>query len=713
MIVLLALLYLLAWTSAAHAVTAIAAILSAAGITGTAFTIGSGATAVAVSYATIAATVIVTAASLGLSLLLAPKPAGGTSQITIKQARPPRRRLVGRDKLAGAFAWLVADRNQQHRVLVFCEGPVHEIEEVWFNDVRVELLLRSGDVYENQTSPWHYIVFVEKKTGTATQAASAILRGDFDASTDYSTIWSEDHRLKGLCYLVVRAWAPSKPNQFSWRYPNGFPDIRIVASMAVYDPRDESTGASDNPALWIMDYLTNERGYNISSARIDTESFIAFADMCEDPVPVKAGGSEPRYRCGGSYDLTEEPRAVLRRLLETCDAEIYTTAEGKVAIRGGVWEEPTVTIDQDAGHIIAYTYEQGNDRLAAFNRLVLSYKSPDHDYQITETEAWEDEESQALLGEVKSQDLTLSMVPSHGQARRLAKIVMADGNPRHKLTLQTNMFGLNVIGQRFIRVKIAEINLDDTFKVKRHEINGDLLTCAMELVSVSADAYSWDPETEEGDPPPVPQGLDDPRSFVPTPTPTGLALTVIRTSFSDDGAFVTVRAEVDEPFGGWSTRFEYRIDGSSDEWLVMTIGDTPYQAETNILSDGETYEVRAAHLGQGGIPGTYTTPETIVVIYDTIAPGAAIDLAVTAGAGTADVEWVNPNSANYYATRIYRGATNVFDDASLITTRYGAANVADIYTDTLTAGTYYWWAVAINRSGPAASPAGPVTGTVT
>ena len=708
MIAFLALAYLLTWTASAHAVPAIAFALSAIGVTG-GFTIG----AATVSYASILATAIVTAASIGLSLILAPKAdGGGKQQQTVKQARPARVRGYGKEKLGGAFGFYEKQANFLHRLLIHCEGPVDAVESVWLNDKQVTFT-GSGAVREVNTAPWvNFIVNIETKTGTTSQAASTLLRGGFDQYTDFSSRWTTAHQLKGLCYSVIRVRGPTNPDAFGKVLPNGFPDLRVILRLSsVYDPRTDASAWSDNSALCILDYLMNSRGFAIAESRIDITSFEAFADVCDDDIPLKGGGTEKRYRLWGVYELTEEPREVLRRMLQTCDAELYMTPAGKVAIRGGIWEDPTVTITD--ANVRAYSYEQGNDRLAAFNRITLSYKSPDHDYQITETEEWNDEAAQALSGEVKAQDLTLPFVPAHGQARRLAKIMMAKGNPRHKLTLQTDMAGLDVLGERIIRVTLSELDLEETFHVQRFEITGDLMSCTMDLVSLASSAYAWTAATEEGDPPPIPTTLDDPYEDDDPPNVTGLALSLQRTEISPGVFVLRIIAEVDAPTNPeWLTQFEYRLDGTSDPWVIMANGTTNFDGLSEILADGLTYEVRAAHIGNGTI-GTYATPETIVAVSNPTAPPAVSGLAVTPGTGTALVAWVNPNSVNYFSTRVYRGATSTFGSASLIATRYGAANASDSYTDTVAAGTYYWWAVATNSSGVESSPPTPVSGTVT
>src|SRR5690606_18435749 len=112
------------------------------------------------------------------------------------------------------------------------------------------------------------------------------------------------------------------------------------------------------------------------------DSFAAFADLCDEAVPLAEGGTEKRYRLWGIYQLTDEPDAVIQRMRRTCAAEFYQTPEGKIGIRGGKWEPPTVTIGEK--HILGHSLEQGNNRFSAFNELKLTYTSPEHDYQSME-----------------------------------------------------------------------------------------------------------------------------------------------------------------------------------------------------------------------------------------------------------------------------------------------------------------------------------------
>jgi hypothetical protein len=289
----------------------------------------------------------------------------------------------------------------------------------------------------------------------------------------------------------------------------------------------------------------------------------------------------------------------LKRLLATCDAELFTTPEGKVGIRGGKWEEPSVTIADE--HIISYSdFGQANDKLDAFNRLKLSYTSPAHDYQPTEGEAWDNLASQAQIG-VLEQDFNLPMVQWFGQARRLAKIAMAKGNPRWKGTVVTNLAGLNALGERLITLQISELGLNETFLITHFEIGMDgpaPSSCIIGVTSLDESAYSWDAATEEGEAPPVPA---DTWVAAEPPDPEGITLSRVE-SLLDPGVYASrIRITADDPADDieWQLTGRLRRQGEPDTaWITVDDRDETdplgIAILTDILEPSVTYELQVA-----------------------------------------------------------------------------------------------------------------------
>lgn len=364
----------------------------------------------------------------------------------------------------------------------------------------------------------------------------------------------------------------------------------VIQCTLVWDPRDQSQNPddswtdpttwawSDNPALAILDYLRHPMGRELALDEIDVASFAAFADLCDQSVSLKHGGTEKRYRLWGSYSLMDEPASVQKRMLATCDGELWLTPAGKIAIRGGAYVAPTVEFSGDA--VLDFQLTQGAGRLVAFNETTITYISPDHDYQSTECDPWIDTASQAQVG-VLSTALDLDMVPSHSQARRIAKIEAAKGNPAWKGKITLDCTGLQAIGERVVRITLSDLGVAEEFLITRAGISGALDRVTLDVVSYSAAAYDWDPATEEGEPTPVSLSVDI----------TGAVEAVSGVTVVAGGGEISVLAA---PPADTRMRFMARFapHGSTD-WLYVLARPGVWSLSSAALVAGVAYDVQA------------------------------------------------------------------------------------------------------------------------
>lgn len=730
---LLAMLVLAAYAvmaaAPAHADPILTPLLISAGVTGS-ISIG----AATVAYATIASYAITLGAALGLSSLLASTPNQKVNPQTYqsKQALPPLLGVYGVTKLGGAKFFYDAPNGKLLNGIVHAEGPLDGFS-VWFlNDYPTGIpqdTPYAGDGFggSNQTAPWKGNIILESRRGAPSQSPSKLLLENAAGQ------WTTDHRMDGKAFTVLLA-QPVKKEKFASVYPNGAPDPYVVArGYRLYDPRMPGMVWSDREhpswqfssvaGLAILHYLTAMRpgldsvtgkpvpyGFGFPASRIYMPSFAAFADKCSEAIPKKDGTTEIRYEITGTFDMGTERRAdVLNRLLSTCDAELYQRPDGKIAIRGGDWTAPEVSISDE--HILAYEYDAGSDKLAAFNRLKVTFTDPHNQFQQVEADPWDDLSNQALTGEINVQDLTLPMVPSHSQARRLAKIAMAKGNPRHRLTITTDLYGLLAIDQRIIVLQIEELGIDTTFLVTSFVENGDGQTCKIGLSSLGPEAYDWDPATEEGVAPARQEGAATP---VTIPDLQGLVVQVVRTEVSGTVTALAIRAICDEPSSPvFDLQGRIRPQGAGDDTWEMMDSDGENAVIRRDRSDGVTYEVQnALWSSYGGTQGPWSESIFVTATADTRAPAQHQSFVVNGGVGQASGAFTAPNSENYGATRLYRGTSANFSAATLIRTFNGAAGQATDFTDAgLPAGTYRYWIMAVNRSGygDASSTTGPLT----
>lgn len=566
-------------------------------------TIALGNLGLSIAAAGVVANLAVGAALLGISSLIssATSPRQTTStpqaQATINQSTGPRIRGYGRAKLGGTRAFFDSRDGLLYQIVMAHHGQIDAFEQFYAGDLAIE---RDVD-WSTLTPPLAGYLFIDAADGDPDQVANAHMVADWPG------IWTSEHRLRGIAYWLAVFASPS-PEQFSALFPDGYnTPIRCVCRLSrVFDPRDlgqshddPSTWVwSDNAGLCILDYLTHPDGYNRSIEDIDIDSFEAFADLCDEPVPLAAGGTEPRYRLWGVYGLTDDPQDVLGKMRATCDAEFYQTAEGKIAIRGGKWEAPTVTI-RDAD-ILGHSMEQGNNRFAAFNELKIIYTSPDHDYQSMEATPWENLADQADRG-VLSSSLTLDMVPSPSQARRLAKIHIAKANPEWKGTVAANLSALDALGERTVRGVLPELAIDDAFFVAGFSIRPDLTGVELGVMSISEAAYTWT-AAEEGTSPPIPEDTRPDPTF---PVPENLTLSEL-----DD----VITAEVDDP-GRPDLELHAQIrPGAGSTWQEMETDGLTASYGPVSPAVTTTYQVRARWRGPLETAGAWSDLEEIEIV---------------------------------------------------------------------------------------------------
>lgn len=543
------------------------------------------------------------AALLGVQMLLAPRPTLSTpqAQAVLNQSTAPRIRGYGYALLGGTRAFFDSKNGQLYQVVMMHSGEIDYIEHFRVGDIQVTLD-GNGDV---QDMPFNWsdgsLVRIRSHLGSSAQTADAMMTGEWPG------VWTSAHRLRGIAYFVVRMGSP-QAQDMQLVYPEGYnTPVRALCRLSrVWDPRSDTTSWSDNAALCILDYLTHPDGFKKTRDQIDLNSFALFANVCDQAVPLAAGGSEKRYRLWGVYSLNDEPEDILRKMRAACDAELYQNAEGKIAIRGGQWEAPTVTITER--DILGHSMEQGNDRFSAFNELKIMYVSPLHDFQTMEATAWIDLADQEERGPIPS-DLDLDFVPSPSQARRLAKIHIAKSNPRWKGRIKTNLVGLNALGERTIAIELPELEIDEAFYVAGFSIASDLTAVEIEVMTISEAAYQWNPATEEGQNPAIPQDTAPDLTF---PVPQGLVL------LADE--FNVITAAIDPPE---RTDLELQVQiraGAGSTWQEMIVADDDLSAVFGPVADG-TYDVRARWTGALEAAGEWTFPYAAITVPVPPPPG--------------------------------------------------------------------------------------------
>lgn len=224
------------------------------------------------------------------------------------------------------------------------------------------------------------------------------------------------------------------------------------------------------------------------------DPIIATASQVPAPVAVS---SEKRYRLSGGYEFIAAPRDVLPQMLEPMGAHLRMLSNGNIVLRvfGCVQNEPDVIFGDD--DIIAYTMRRGAEKSDLRNEIRAHYTPRGGQYVEQESEPWVNQDSVDLNG-LQSTTLDLSWCPSHGQARRRQKLEAYRLDPAWSGEILTNASGLDALGETFIRVRIAELGINEIFEKLSFSAEIETGQCRMQIRSLPAEAFTWDPTTEEG-----------------------------------------------------------------------------------------------------------------------------------------------------------------------------------------------------------------------
>lgn len=488
--------------------------------------VGAGAVLPAVSAAAIGAFAIGLAAIgaqvlLG-SLLTPQQPALRPSDVQqeVRLSVAPRRRSYGRVRVSGAIWWYDTDILEEDRLYIgmaLNHGRISGIVSWHVDETEVEV-----DGSDNiTTSPYSSQgCQIHHRLGATPETAYSEMDTVFGVA---------DCRGDGIATVLAEWDSHDQAETQMEAYPNGKPQLRATIDATVcWDPRDPDQdreddttwGFSENPVVICLNYMLDADGYGMSWARIEPNlaEWIAAMDICDEEVPLAAGGTARRYRLAGTFDLTERPRDVVARMMSTCDGNVWQRRDGTIGISVGRYVEPSVTIS--SRDILSYRIERGQDRLTAAAGIRAQYMSPDQDYRETEAEPWPDAATVAALTEDRVHAMDLTWVPARTQARRLMKRAYVRQTAEWRGSIVTNLAGIRAIDERFINVEIDELGISESFEVGKFTMDPASLRCQIELLSVGPEIDEWDPETEEGDPDAVGSVL----AFVSSYTATGTAV---------------------------------------------------------------------------------------------------------------------------------------------------------------------------------------------
>lgn len=167
-------------------------------------------------------------------------------------------------------------------------------------------------------------------------------------------------------------------------YPKGIPEFLFrVRGAKLYDPRTGTTAYTDNPAVITYNLIrgVSYNGLHLVGLRAPVEAIraadaIAAANACDELIPLVAGGSEKRYRCGMVVDCGVSNREAIRGALAAMGGKLIH-AGGIYRIQAGVAQTAIAHItDDDLIATEALTTSPRQPRSEMVNAVLGSFSDP-------------------------------------------------------------------------------------------------------------------------------------------------------------------------------------------------------------------------------------------------------------------------------------------------------------------------------------------------
>jgi hypothetical protein len=623
-----------------------------------------------------------------------PKPEDG--RYNIKQAVPSPWICLGRSHGGGHYLTLLEYNGVAYHVICMAVHRIKGYQKFRLHDQ--DATLDGGGVV---TSPTHFEgkVKILSRRGLDAETAYAPMVSVFGGSS----VWTNDHRGDGLATFMMSAESSTAEN-YQKTYPHQMPQpaATLEGHDRIYDPRTATYGYTENLALFRLWHLTSPYGGKLKLSDMHLPDWIVAANVCDQAVTNRTGGSEPRYHGGFRFPANADPVAVGFTIDQAAELVVYERADGLVGVHAGQMTTPTVTVNtRDIKSII---FQPNRKKASSVLAVRGQWTNPAEEYVTTDAAIYGDPYIDDGTDHTKT--VANPAVQRHNHIQRLQKLAYIRARAQRVAVVCDYRTCKAVVRSRFVTVNHPPKMVNARVEIiGRPKVSLASMTVAFEGMIVPTTLYDFNAATEEG----IPGASVVPAPVTTIPVPTGFDVTISQEAVSG-GALAAFGV------GTWtaSPAFVYEMQWEPSAGGTKQSAYTDAGAATvrsSYLADGVEYRFRLRAWG-GLSSGEWTSYVTRTATADPTPPGIVTGVSRTGGAGQVTINWTAPNSANYVGAKIYRNTTNSFGTATLVVTEYGAPSAADSYINSgLAAGTYYFWVVAVNGSGVGATeqPTGSVT----
>lgn len=665
--------------------------------------IGLGAAATATLTSALVAIGISGALSTAASLLLGPKtPQSQLSRLNVSlDVGAPRKAVFGTTAMNLDLRYHEASgTNQEYIDYIICVAAhkVKSIDQIYFEEKLA--WSASGGVTSKYTG---YLTVNVREEGTS--ANTIAING--------GTKWGSSCRLTGCAYVHIRIKRTGNSKKTESPLVNGLPTrVTIIGEGApMYDPRLDSTvpGGSgshrandqstwgtytdpddcDNLALsllwWLLGWKINGKlsiGCGVPPERIDMESFITAANICDESVTLAIGGTQKRYRGSGTAS-DADGRIDICNVFLSCMNGTLRDNNGKLSLtvmKNDLADYELSFTDEDI--VGKFEWNQTRGLTDTYNVARGRYVDPSVNslYQMVD---YPEVRIDSLDGIERVTTINLPYVEDGRRAQRIAKQVLQRNQYRGTFSSVFLTKALGCAVGDVVRLSFTPLGWSNKlFRVISQEIRFDGLV-PMTLVEENAAIYAWDAEDS------TPVTPTAPTIYDPLNNPFILGISQV-------GA----RHEPGDTSLSFTANYAGVLDAGQ---LPKNLVFKRMQLTTDVTADA-TWAIDS----QGGITGgTVTVADGIVTIPSGVTIPASTEILVSSDYdGVVIVSRIAVTRTNGAAPPGTSGGTTVSDSTFTSVSGNTLSAISDMMTVKTGTGGQLDFSAPLSIYAPAASPDG-------
>lgn len=610
----------------------------------------------------------------------------------IRSSVAPRQVVYGTVRVSGPVVYASSSGSSKQFLHLVIPVAGHRVDSpiaLWINDERIPWV--NGIVETGRYANRVRMFFANGSQTTANSDLVAETNGE----------WTAEHLLRETAYMYVRL----EYDRDVFANGPGALSVELRGHNQIVDPRINVTGYSNNPALCILHYLTSADGLACGSDEIDTASFIAAANVCDEQVTIAANGTtQRRYTLDGAFTLDQKPIDVLDDMLTSC-AGTLVYVQGRYRLYAGAYDAPTdtLTFSDLAGSAELVTKPP---RRELFNTVRGTFINPARNWQASEFPAYSETAIVAADGETITRDVEWPFTTDETRAQRLAKLTLRRAREALTVRVPVKYAGLRYCVWQTLNVTLAEFGwTNKPFRIVAFAFDAESGIINLTLREESANSYAW----QSGDAQPLPLAPDtdlvDPLAI---PSPTNVAVAA-STALQADGSvapalLLTWTASAFAFLIGHEV--QWRAVGASD-WnsVEVPVGTNRYVIAPVLV--GTSYEVRVR--GVTGIArGAWSSTASGAGAADVTPPDVPTNLGATGITRGISIGWTLPAAPDLAAVEVWENTSTSTAGRYFVGETRGTGFVR---TNLAPSVTRWFWVRARDLSGNVSAFTGPVSAT--